>query len=70
MAKVTKETNQETPVQGYRCAIPHVGNVGPLLMATLNLLGFTIVILVWIFSTLNVLNDIDSYQETIVHKEN
>ena len=51
------DTNQETPIQGASCAFSFTGNVGVPLMATLNLLGFTLGILVWLFSTPNVLND-------------
>ena len=56
MAKVHVNTNQGTHVQGAPCDFPFVGNIGAPLMATLNLPRFTLGLLIWFFSTLNVLN--------------
>ena len=51
MAKTPLNTNQEIPMLGTPCTIPLTGNVGVLLMATLNLPGFTLGLPVWLFST-------------------
>ena len=43
-------TSQENHFQGMSFVSPPCGDVGPPFMATLNLLGLTIVLLVWLFS--------------------
>ena len=49
-------------MMGYPCPIPLTGNVGVLLMATLNLPGFTLGLPVWLFSTPIALNAPDASQ--------
>ena len=56
MANTPLNTNQEIPMLGTPCTIPLTGNVGVPLMATLNLPGFTLGLLVWFFSTPTILN--------------
>ena len=56
MANTPLDTNQEIPMLATPCNIPLTGNVGVPLMATLNLPGFTLGLLVWLFSTPIVLN--------------
>ena len=60
MASTPLNTNQEIPMLGTPCTIPLIGNVGVPLMATLNLPGFTLGLLVWLFSTPTVLNAADA----------
>ena len=60
MDKVPENTNHGTPFQGGLCGFPGFGNVGAPLMATLSLLGFTIGMSVWLFSTLILLNSLDA----------
>ena len=62
MANTPMNTNQEIPMMGTPCTITLIGNVGVPLMATLNLLGLTLGIPVWLFSTPTILNAHDSYQ--------
>ena len=57
MADTPLNTNQEIPMLGTPWTIPLTGNVGVPLMATLNLLGFTLGLPIWLFSTPNVIND-------------
>ena len=47
---------------GTPCTIPLTGNVGVPLMDTLNLLGFTLGILMWLFSTPTIMNASDASQ--------
>jgi hypothetical protein len=70
MAKVLEDTNQGTPSQGDPCVFPFFGNIGAPLMATLNLHGFTLGLLVWLFSTPNVLNALDASQISTLCQEN
>jgi hypothetical protein len=51
MASVPKMTNEGTPFLGEPFVFPSYGNVGPPYIASLSLLGLTIVLLVWLFST-------------------
>ena len=53
---------------GTPCTIPLTGNVGVPLMATLNLLGFTLGLPVWLFSTPNVLNAPDASQVSSLYQ--
>ena len=58
MQEVPEGTNQGTPILGDPYAFPYFGNVGPPMMATLNLLRFT----VRIVGTLYLCNgNVDSY---------
>ena len=56
MARNPMKTNLETPFLRNPCTLPLTRNVGVPLMATLNLLGFTLGLLVWLFSTPTILN--------------
>jgi len=68
MAKVLEDTNQGTPSQRNSCAFPFFGNVGAPLMATLNIIGLNVGLLVWLWTTLNDLNYLDAYQiSTLCH---
>ena len=62
MANTPTDTNKEAPMLGDPYTFPLIGNVGVPLMATLNLLGFTLGIPVWFFSTPTVLNAPDASQ--------
>ena len=62
MANTPLNTNQEIPMLGTPCTIPLTRNVGVPLMATLNLPGFTLGLLVWLFSTPTVPNSYDASQ--------
>ena len=53
---------------GTPCHIPLTGNVGVPLMATLNLLGFTLGLPVWLFSTPIVLNAPDVSQVSSLYQ--
>ena len=68
MANPPLNINQEIPMLGTPCTIPLIGNVGVPLMATLNLLGLTLGILVWLFSTPTVLNDPDASQVSSLYQ--
>ena len=56
MANTPFHTNQEIPMLRTPCTIPLIGKVGVPLMATLNLPGFTLGLLVWFFSTPTTMN--------------
>ena len=62
MAKTPMKINQEIPMLGTPCTLSLTGNVGVPLMATLKLPGFTLGILVWLFSTPIVMNYPNSSQ--------
>lgn len=62
MVEIPEGTKQGTPIHGDPCAFPCFGNVGPPMMATLNILGFTVGLLVWLFSNPVVPNAPDAYQ--------
>ena len=49
-------TNQENPFQGMSFVSPLCGDVGLPFMATLNLLGLTIGLPIWLFSNPVILN--------------
>ena len=51
MASPSKTTNQETPLPSTSFVFPPYGDVGPPLMATLNLLGLNIGLPFWLFSS-------------------
>jgi hypothetical protein len=51
MASVTGMTNEGTPALGEPFVFPSYGNIGHPHLATLSLLGLTIGLLVWLFST-------------------
>ena len=70
MEEIPKGTNQGTPVHGDPYAFPCFGNVGPPMMATLNLLGFTVGLLVWLFTNPVVLNALDASQLGTLFQEN
>ena len=52
------------------CDFPFTKNVGVPLMSTLNMLGFTLGLLVWLFSTLTVLNDPDASEVSTLYQGN
>lgn len=56
MVVFLKDSNKGNPIQGDPYAFKCFGNVSHPLMATLNLIGSTMGLLVWLFSTLIVLN--------------
>jgi hypothetical protein len=60
IAKVLEDTNQGTPSHGNYCDFPFSGNIGSPLMASLNILGLNVGLLVWFWTTLNVLNSLDA----------
>jgi hypothetical protein len=51
MVSVPGMTNEGTPLSGQPFIFPSYGNVVPLYIATFNLPGLTIGLLVWLFST-------------------
>ena len=51
MASPSRNTNQETPLPSMSFVFHPYGDVGPPLMATLSLHGFTIGLTVWLFSS-------------------
>jgi hypothetical protein len=56
MASVPGMTNEGTPAPGEHFVFPSYGNIGPPHIATLSLLGLTIGLSVWLFSTQVILN--------------
>ena len=70
MASIHVGTNQENPMQNDSCDFLFAGNVGVPLMATLSLPGFTLGLLVWLLSTLNILNDPDASQASTLYQGN
>jgi hypothetical protein len=62
MAKFLEYTNQGIHSQGDSFTFPFFGNVGAPLMATLNIIGLNVGLLVSFCTTLNVTNSIDSSQ--------
>jgi hypothetical protein len=68
MDKVNEDTNQGTPSQGDSFAFPFFGNVGVPLMATLNIPGLNVGLLVWLGTIKDVPNDFESSQlRTLIH---
>ena len=68
MAKVFEDTNQGTPAQGDSCAFPFFGNIGSPFMTTLNILGLNVGLPIWLWTTLNVPNYLNSSQiRTLCH---
>ena len=53
---------------GTPCTIPLMGNAGVPLMATLNLLGFTLGLPMWLFYTPTVLNALDASQVSTLYQ--
>jgi hypothetical protein len=51
MASVPRMTNEGTPALGEPFVFPSYGNIGPPHITTLSLLGLTIGLSVWLFST-------------------
>jgi hypothetical protein len=51
MASVIEMTNEGTPTLGEPFVFPSYGNIAPPHIATLSLLGLTIGLPVWLFST-------------------
>ena len=70
MVNTPLNTSQEIPILGTPCSIPLTGNVGVPLMATLNLPGFTLGILVWFFSYPTIPNAPDSSQVSTLYQGN
>jgi hypothetical protein len=60
MAKFLEDTNQGKTSQGDSYAFHFFGNVVSPLMATLNIPRLNVGLLIWLWITLNVTNDIDS----------
>jgi hypothetical protein len=60
MSKITDDTNQGTPLQGYYCDFPFFGNVGFPLMATLYIPRLNVGLPVWLGTIPNVLNSLDT----------
>jgi hypothetical protein len=56
MGSVPRMTNEGTPFPGEPFVFPSYGNIGPPHIASLSLLGLTIGLLVWLFSTQVILN--------------
>jgi hypothetical protein len=56
MESIPGTTNEGTPFPVEPFSFPYFGNFGPPYIATLSLLGFTIQLLVWLFSTLVISN--------------
>jgi hypothetical protein len=56
METILEPANQGTPLYGDPCPFPCFGNIGPPYIATLGLPGFTIGLLIWLFSTLVIPN--------------
>ena len=69
MSNTPLNTNQEIPMLGTPCTIPLTRNVGVPLMATRNLLGFTLGLPVWLFSTPTILNDPDASQVSSLYQQ-
>ena len=68
MANTPLNIKQEIPMLGTPCTIPLMRNVSVPLMATLNLPGFTLGLLVWLFSTPTVLNALDASQVSTLYQ--
>ena len=64
MVKNMESTNQGIPFDGNPNPFPSFGNIGAPYMATLSLLGLTIGLLVWLFSTSLVKNVVISPQSS------
>jgi hypothetical protein len=62
MTKFLEDTNQGTPSQGDSHDFPLFGNVGVLLMGTLNIPRLNFRLLIWLWTTPNVLNYLDASQ--------
>jgi hypothetical protein len=60
MASVPRMTNEGTHAPGEPFIFPSYGNIGPPHIATLSLLGLTIGLLVWLFSTQVILNAVSA----------
>jgi hypothetical protein len=60
MASVPGMTNEGTPFLGEPFVFPSYGNIGPPHIATLSLLGLTIGLPVWLFSTQAIPNVVDA----------
>ena len=64
MTNIPVEANQETPTEGDPCDFPFFGNVGTPLMATLNIPGLNVGLLVCLWFTLNILNILKASQRS------
>jgi hypothetical protein len=60
MAKHLEDTKQGTPTQGDSHDFPFFVNVGSPLMEILNIPGLNFVLLVWLWTTLNVPNTLNA----------
>ena len=60
MASVAKMTNEGTSAPREPFVFPSYGNIGPPHIATLSLLGLTIGLPVWLFSTQVILNEVSA----------
>ena len=69
MAKILEGTNQGTLVHQDPCSFPCFGNISLPIMATLNLLGFIVGLLVSLFANLVVPNSLDASQASTLCQE-
>ena len=69
MVEIPEGTNQGTPIHRDPCAFPCFGNVGPPMMATLNLPGFIMGLPIWLFTNPIVLNVPDASQASTLCQE-
>ena len=69
MEEITEGTNQGTPINGDPCSFPCFGNGGPPMMDTLNLLGFTMGLLVWLCTNTVFPNALDASQVSTLCQE-
>jgi hypothetical protein len=69
IAKVLEGTNQGTQSQGDYCSFPFFENVGPPLMATLNIIGLIVELPIWLCPTLSITSSLESYQVSTLHHE-
>jgi hypothetical protein len=60
MASIPEMTNEGTPTPGEPFVFPSYGNIGPPHIATLSLLGLTIGLPLWLFSTQVIPNAVSS----------
>jgi hypothetical protein len=67
IAKFIEGTNQGTHSQGDYCSFPFFKNVGPPLMATLNIIGLIVGLPVWLWPTQSITSSLESYQVSTLH---
>ena len=62
MVNIPMETNQGTFLKGDPYAFPFFGKIGIPLMATLNIPGLSVGLPIWLWSTLNIPDVIESFE--------